>query len=300
MANDQNKDKVFMSADEVQQQVANQPQQGAGFGYGQQAQGTNVTPVTGMTGTPQSAAWRNVQATGNAKTDYKALLGSQPLAYESIYAQPMQDTLNGLLTRPGFQYDVNVDPLYQQIKDNYIRNGRRAMMDTQGQSAALSGGYGNSYGVMAGQQAYQESLGNLSDRIPELYQLAYNKYRDDETGMRNNLAALQGLDESAYQRYQYDTQQYDAKLAEAYKKYRASLGGGKKKKDPREDGKWFYDYSEATGMDGDTVLDKVSAYNGWDPEYTGAVREVMHGASPYRTNSGSYSQRDHDEIMGGK
>jgi hypothetical protein len=281
-------DRLIMTAQEVQRQVAGQPQPAAQPAAG--AQGfaqpavpgamTAVTPVTGMTGTPASAAWRNVQKTGNAKTDYSNLLAAQPMAYQSAYAQPMQQTLNGLLTRGPFQYNVNVDPLYQQIKDNYIRQGRQAMMNVQGQSAALSGGYGNSYGVLAGQQAYQDSLGNLSDRIPELYQLAYQRYSDDDTRQRQNLAALQGLDESDYQRYQYDTQQYDQKIAEAYAKAHSG-GSGRRRKDPREDAEWLYGYMQESGGNYQDAAAALQRENGWTPEYTDAVVKIATGAYDY-------------------
>lgn len=222
---DNKKNQFQMTPDEVQQTIANSNQQYAGTnpnGY------QPVTPVDVSGTVPQSAGWRNVQMTGNAKTDYKRILGAQPLAYQGQYQQQLGQTMNNLLGQKPFQYDVNTDALYQQIKDNYIKQGRQAMMDTQGASAALTGGYGNSYGALAGQQAYQDSLGNLSAQIPELYQLAYNKYLGNENSQRQNLAALQGLDESEYQRYQYDTQQYENKLADLYKKSRSGGGGGKK------------------------------------------------------------------------
>lgn len=217
-----NKNKMQMTPEEVQQTVLNQGSGQAGNMNGYQP----VTPVNVNAGVPQSAAWRNVQQTGNAKTDYNAILGAQPGAYNGMYQQQVGQTMNNLLNQRPMNYDVNTDALYQQIKDNYIKQGRQAMMNTQGAAAALTGGYGNSYGALAGQQAYQESLGNLSAQIPELYQLAYQRYLGNENSQRQNLAALQGLDESDYQRYQYDTQQYEQKLADAYNKYKASQGGG--------------------------------------------------------------------------
>jgi hypothetical protein len=217
-----NKNKMQMTPEEVQQTVLNQGSGQAGNMNGYQ----QVTPVDMTDGTPRGSAWRSVQQTGNAKTDYNAMLGMNPLAYQSPYNQQMNQTVNNLLGQKPFNYDVNTDALYQQIKDNYIRQGKQAMMDTQGMSAALTGGYGNTYGVLAGQQAYQDSLGNLSAQIPELYQLAYNRYLNNENSQRNNLAALQGLDESEYQRYVYETQGYEQKLADLYAKYKASQGGG--------------------------------------------------------------------------
>lgn len=284
-----NKDKL--TPDEVRQTILNNGVGTTGManpnGYQQ------VTPVSTEQTTPQSAAWRNVQATGNAKTDYNAILNANPGAYKGMYQQPMNQTMNNLLGQQPFKYNVNTDALYQQIKDNYIKQGRQAMMNTQGQAAALTGGYGNSYGAMAGQQAYQESLGNLSAQIPELYQLAYNKYLNNENSQRQNLAALQGLDESEYQRYQYDTQQYESKLADLYQKYKASQGGGgKKKTDPRTDAEWFIGLSDDTNYDVDQSIDAVSGQMGWTPEYTDAVRTITHNYTDTKSEEQRRSAAD--------
>lgn len=181
--------------------------------------------------TSSYSSWRTVKSTGNAGKDYKNLLGAGGTGqYKNAYAPAINDALNKILNREAFSYDVNTDGLYQQIKDNYIKQGRQAAMDVQGQSAALSGGYGNSYGVLAGSQAYQEQLTNLSNRIPELYQLAYTRYSNEDTRDRNNLSALQGLEATDYARYQDETSAYDAALQTAYKKYAASRSGGSGKK----------------------------------------------------------------------
>lgn len=122
-------------------------------------------------------------------------------AYNNVYSGPMEQIMNGLLNQKPFSYDVNADGLYQQIKDNYIKQGRQAMMNTQGQAAALTGGYGNSYAAQAGQQAYQESLGNLQGMIPELQQLAFQQYQQEQNDKRNNLEALNKLESQEYARW---------------------------------------------------------------------------------------------------
>jgi hypothetical protein len=48
-----------------------------------------------------------------------------------------------------------------------------------GQAAAMTGGYGNSYAQSVGQQAYQGYLQQLTDKIPELYQIALSKYNSE-------------------------------------------------------------------------------------------------------------------------
>lgn len=85
--------------------------------------------------------------------------------------------LEAYLSREDFRYDMNADALYQQYKDRYQEMGRNAMKDTMGQAAALTGGYGSSYAQKVGQQAYQGYLQQLGDVVPELYQLAYNRYQ---------------------------------------------------------------------------------------------------------------------------
>lgn len=274
------KNKLQITPEDVRQTIAN--------GGTQQAAGmTNpngfqpITPVTGMDGTPRGSAWRNVQMTGNAKTDYRNVMAQQPLAYQNPYYQQTQQTLNNLLGQQPFQYDVNTDALYQQIKDNYMKQGRQAMMDTQGMSAALTGGYGNSYGVLAGQQAYQNSLGDLSAQIPEMYRLAYNRYLNNEQSQRQNLAALQGLDESEYQRYANEAQAYENKIAELYQKSRSS-GGGRKKQDPRSDAEWLINYSAENGWDPDVAMAALARANDWSNEYTGAVSDITHSYTDYQ------------------
>lgn len=93
-----------------------------------------------------------------------------------------------ILNREPFSYDFNGDALYQQYKDKYIQQGRMAMQDTIGQASAMTGGYGNSYAASVGNQAYQSHLNNLNDVIPELYQLAYDKYAREGDELNNEYA----------------------------------------------------------------------------------------------------------------
>ena len=92
--------------------------------------------------------------------------------------------------RPDFSYNFNEDALYQQYKDQYMKQGKMAMMDTMGQAAALTGGYGNSYAQMVGQQAYNAQLENLNDIIPELYGMALDKYQMEGQDLLNTIGLL--------------------------------------------------------------------------------------------------------------
>jgi hypothetical protein len=98
--------------------------------------------------------------------------------------------MNKILNREKFSYDLNGDALYQQYKDKYMQQGKMAMQDTMGQAAAMTGGYGNSYAATAGNQAYQAHLENLNDIVPELYQMAYDKYNQEGQDLYNQFGLL--------------------------------------------------------------------------------------------------------------
>lgn len=144
---------------------------------------------------------------------------NKPGEYQSQYAEQIQQLLDKILNREQFSYDMNADPLYQQYKNQYVRLGQNAMQDTMGNAAALTGGYGSSYATTAGNQAYQGYLQNLNDVVPELYNAAYNQYRDKGTEMYNQVGLLQGMDESDYGKYRDTVSDYYNDLNYYYQKY---------------------------------------------------------------------------------
>ncbi len=127
---------------------------------------------------------------------------NKPGAYQSQWQNQIDDYLNRIENRDPFSYDFNSDALYNQYKDNYIRQGQMAMMDTMGQAAAMTGGYGNSYAQTVGQQAYNQQLSHLNDIMPELYQMAYNRYSDEGQRLNDMFNMYMGLENQDYGRYQ--------------------------------------------------------------------------------------------------
>ena len=116
----------------------------------------------------------------------------------STYWNKLTDTTNALENREKFSYDVNGDALYQQYKDQYMTQGNMAMMDTMGQAAAMTGGYGNSYAQSVGQQTYQGYMQQLTDKIPELWQMAYNKYTQEGQEMKDLISMYGSLYNTEY------------------------------------------------------------------------------------------------------
>ena len=140
---------------------------------------------------------------------------NKPGAYQSQW-QGQLDSLSGQIqNRDKFQYDVNSDALYQQVMQNYLAQGQQAMMDTMGQAAALTGGYGNSYAQTAGQQQYNNHLLGLTEMVPQFQQMALQQYQMEGDDLMDRYALMMQQDESAYARYQDDLNRYYADLDRA-------------------------------------------------------------------------------------
>lgn len=145
--------------------------------------------------------------------------GQAPAQYESPYSAQIETILNNIINRKPFSYDAGADPIYNQYKDMYTKQGNLAMRDTIGNAASLTGGYGSSYAQSVGQQAYDSYLGQLNNVIPELYQAAYGRYQTEGNNMLNNLSALQGLEQQSYGKHRDAVGDYQADRAFDYNQY---------------------------------------------------------------------------------
>lgn len=137
-----------------------------------------------------------------ARVDLDDHLAAQPLGYNSQWLSQLDNLANQILNRQAFSYDLASDPLYRQYMDSYVNLGTRAMQDTMGQAAALTGGYGSSYGITAGQQAYNGYLQQMQNLIPELYQLALDSYDRQGRLLTDQYGLVSGREALDYGRYQ--------------------------------------------------------------------------------------------------
>lgn len=93
------------------------------------------------------------------------------------------------------------------------------MQDTMGQAAALTGGYGSTYGEQVGQQAYNAYLQNLNDIVPQLQQQAYQRYQDEGTDLYNQYSLVKGREDTDYGRYRDTVSDYYSDLSDARSAY---------------------------------------------------------------------------------
>ena len=170
------------------------------------------------------------QAVQDANNILQQHQANKPGEYKSQWQGQIDGAFNAYTNRDPFSYNFNSDALYQQYKDSYIQQGRMAMMDTMGQAAAMTGGYGNSYAQTVGQQAYNQQLNQLNDVIPELYQMAYGRYQDEGTRLYNQYNMLMARENKDYARWQdtmnnwyrdrdYYTDRYDTESSNDYNRW---------------------------------------------------------------------------------
>lgn len=139
------------------------------------------------------------------------------------YEAEIQGLLSDISNRKGFSYNMNEDPMYQQYRDQYVREGQRAMKDTAAQTAALTGGYGSTYGAIAAQQGYDNYLAGLNDRVPQLEQMAYGRYTDELADKYNQLGAYQTEENRLYGQYMDALGQYNTDRNFAFGSMQAAM-----------------------------------------------------------------------------
>ena len=192
------------------------------------------TPAPAQTQTQNSGFSYADYTPSDAVTQAQALLqqqmASKPGEYQSAWQGQLNDKISQILNRDQFSYDLNADALYQQYADQYVQQGKMAMMDTMGQAQAMTGGYGNSYAQSVGQQAYQAHLQQLNDIVPELYGMALDRYNQEGQELYNQAALMAQQEDQDYGRYMdsmnawlterdYLTGRYDSERDYDYGKY---------------------------------------------------------------------------------
>ena len=140
------------------------------------------------------------------------------------YTDDVQNTMDKILNREKFSYDVDTDPLFQQALASAMNSGKQAMQDTIGQASALTGGYGSTYATSVGNQAYNSYVEGAYDDIAQYYQMALNQYQMEGDELYRQLGMFTDADDREYNRnvaaydatYQHRNQLYN----EAYQMHR--------------------------------------------------------------------------------
>lgn len=150
--------------------------------------------------TPKYSQYANDELQDAAAQYYYSKSAGDKPEYKSRYGDKLDEMLDRVMNGERFSYDAASDPLYQQYKKQYTREGQRAYKDTLASLAAGAGGE-NSWAASAASQANNYYMQQLADKVPELYSLAYDKYLAEQSADMNKLAQLRDLENTDYNKY---------------------------------------------------------------------------------------------------
>lgn len=194
--------------------VAGTNTQGKLFGSASTGTGGSTSTAQTQTQAPAAPDYSKYSYDASADAAYQQAIAALQQAsqntpsYAGTYDAKITELYDQIVNRDKFKYDLNSDMLYQQYKDQYVNLGQMAMKDTMGQAAALTGGYGSSYGQAVGQQQYDAYLQQLNNVIPDLYGQAYNQYQDEGAALMQQYGMLGDMADDEYGKYQDSLNQY--------------------------------------------------------------------------------------------
>lgn len=142
----------------------------------------------------------SLKSTSDLEEEAKAKYDIGNFGYNDPYEDTMKYLTDLILNPKPFSYDSASDPSFQSYKEQYGRAGDRALANTMSEATGMTGGRLNSWAVSAGQQAKENFDQKLMDVIPQLENIAYNRYQDGITNNRNNLSTIMDIDNEAFRR----------------------------------------------------------------------------------------------------
>lgn len=191
--------------------------------------------------------------------------------YVSQSAPQLEQLSRELQQREPFAYDPEGDPLYGAYRDLYVRGGRLAMEDTMGKAAALTGGYGSSYGQAAGQERYNAWLQGLGEKLPELYGRALDAYTREGEALEGSYKLLSEQEDQEYSRY--------LDSLEAWMKERSYLAGQLETQEKQDYSRW--------AADRDFDYRAMTDQRKWDAEHPAYTNATAGGSGSAVGSGGS-------------
>ena len=227
--------------------------------YGLAAQYANgdISYIKGVTGYGSSGVGGGG---GGGSYSYPQFSYENAPEFISQWSGIIQDLAGQILNRDPFSYDYTKDPLYQQYAETYTREGDRAMQDTLGAVSARTGGLASSYATSAANQANNYYMSQLSDKIPELQQLAYSMYQDQGNQLMNMLDMVMSLENGDYAKFQDQLSQWNTDRSFNYGLYQDQIANDRYEKE------WAYQLQQdqySNDLDMAALLASAGDYSGY-------------------------------------
>lgn len=165
----------------------------------------------------QGSAWdERVAGTIGKMENYGDFSYGPAPSYSNRYQQQLDELLGKVQNYGPFSWSKEQDPAYSAYAKQYRREGDRAAANAMAQAAAATGGQVSTAAMTAASQAGDYYAGQLSDKIPELYENAYQRYLGEYSKLTDQLGQTRTAEQSEYAKYLDQLGQYNTDRNLAY------------------------------------------------------------------------------------
>lgn len=207
------------AADAAAKQRINQQAEALRKQYGSYTGGSDGSRYYGIGPSPgsyQNPYQSEISKILGSMSGYEDFTYGEAPTYENRYQQELDSLLGQVQNYGPFAWSKETDPSWSAYTKQYRREGERASANALAQAAAASGGQVSTAAMTAAGQAGDYYASQLSDKIPELYQNAYNRYLSEYSMLLDQLNATRQAEQYDYQAYLDQLGQYNADREMSY------------------------------------------------------------------------------------
>ena len=176
-------------------------------------------------------------------------------SFNSGYDSKIKNLEKRIMSRDDFSYNPEHDPVYQLYKKVYTQMGNDAYDRALAQKSIKTGGIVNTDAVTSAVIAQNVYNTHLADKATELYNSAYQKYKDSVKEDYDILNMLRNANNTDYNRFVDSMDNFFKERDFEYKKYNDELDlyndevnravdiATKQKEDDREYEKWLTEFN---------------------------------------------------------
>lgn len=212
----------YNAKDQAGRQAANAAAENLRRQYGNYLGGSDGSKYYGLGASPggyQSGYQSRISEILDRMGSYGDFSYGPAPAYNNRYQQQLDELLGKVQNYGPFSWSKEGDPSYSAYAKQYRREGQRAAQDAMAQAAAMTGGNVSSAAMTAASQAGDYYAGKLSDKIPELYENAYQRYLSQYQMLADQLSKTQGAEQMDYAKFLDQLGQYNADRSFGYNQW---------------------------------------------------------------------------------
>jgi hypothetical protein len=166
----------------------------------------------GYTGGEDGSEFNPIFSTGGKKPEYT-----------SRYDNDINNAKKRIINKTPFYYDPQKDPRYLLYQEIYTRMGNDAYDRALSQNAIKTGGIVNTNATTSAMLAKNKYNSELAKIATDLYNDAYNEYKDDIRYEYDKMDMLRSLEQSDYSKHKDLVDDFNETSKLGYDKYRDSI-----------------------------------------------------------------------------